>query len=144
MTTVIVDTSAVLAAKDEDHRDHAAVGSVLSADSTFLLSPFVLAECDHMLATRLSPPAAREFLDEVVSGAYELVDFDAGDVAVAGGIMDRYADLNIGLADASLAVIAARAQTVRILTLDHRHFRALAPLWGAPAFTLLPADESAT
>lgn len=144
MTTVVVDTSAVLAAKDESHPEHAAVGAALATDSTFLLSPFVLAECDYMLAGRLSPRAAREFLDEVVTGAYELVDFDPGDAAVAGGIMDRYADLDIGLADASLVVIAARAQTVRILTLDHRHFRAVAPLWGAPAFTLLPADETAT
>ncbi|MGF1648070.1 MAG: type II toxin-antitoxin system VapC family toxin [Kineosporiaceae bacterium] len=141
MTTIVVDTSAVLAAKDEDHPYHAAVASVLSADSTFLLSPFVMAECDYMLTSRLSPSAARDFLDEVVTGAYELVDFDAGDVAVAGGIMDRYRDLDIGLADASLSVIAARAQTVRILTFDHRHFRAVAPLWGAPAFVLLPADD---
>jgi hypothetical protein len=37
-------------------------------------------------------------------------------------------------------VIAARYQTTRLLTLDHRHFRTVAPLWGAPAFTLRPAD----
>jgi uncharacterized protein len=140
-TMIVVDTSGILAAKDEAHPQHNAVAATLS-DTTeqFVLSPFVFAECDYMLATRLGDAAARELLDEVVSGAYELVDFDAGDTAVAGGVMDRYADLRIGLTDASLVVIAARVQTTRLLTLDERHFRAVAPLWGAPAFTLIPTD----
>lgn len=93
-----------------------------------------------MLATRLGDVAAREFLDEVENGSYQLVDFDTADVAVANGVIDRYADLAIGITDASLVVLAARYTTIRILTLDDRHFRAIAPLWGAAAFTLLPAD----
>ncbi len=139
---IVVDTSGVLAAKDEDHPEHAAVAQLLT-DTTedLLLSPFAFAECDYMLATRLGAGAAREFLGEVAEGTYELVDFDAGDVAAAGGVMDRYADLEVGLADASLVIIAARFQTIRLLTFDHRHFRTLAPLWGAAAFTLLPADD---
>jgi predicted nucleic acid-binding protein len=75
--------------------------------------------------------AAREFFDEVARDAFELVDIDSGDVAAAGGIIDRYRDLQLGLTDASLVVIAARYQTTRLLTLDERHFRAMAPLWGA-------------
>jgi hypothetical protein len=45
----------------------------------------------------------------------------------------------LGLTDASIAVIAARHHTANILTLDERHFRAVRPLWGE-AFRLLPAD----
>ncbi len=139
---IVVDTSGVLAAKDEDQAQHSAVARALAATTEdLLLSPFVFAECDYMLATRLGAAAAREFLGEVVAGAYQLVEFDAGDVAAAGGVVDRYADLGVGLADASLVVVAARFQTTRILTLDERHFRTLAPLWGAAAFTLLPADS---
>jgi hypothetical protein len=37
-------------------------------------------------------------------------------------------------------VLAARLQTTRVATLDERHFRALGPLTGEAAFTLLPAD----
>ncbi len=138
---IVVDTSGVLAAKDESHSEHAAVAkTLLDTTDDLLLSPFVLAECDYMLATRLGVTAAREFLNEVTTGAYQLVDFDPGDVATACGIIDRYRDLNIGIADASLVVIAARYQTVQILSFDHRHFRTVAPLWGAPSFSLLPAD----
>ena len=46
---------------------------------------------------------------------------------------------NIGLADASIVVLANRYDTDRVLTLDERHFRALRTLDGKP-FTLLPAD----
>ncbi len=55
--------------------------------------------------------AAREFFDEVARDAFELVDIDSGAVAAAGGIIDRYRDLQLGLTDASLVVIAARYQT---------------------------------
>lgn len=140
---IVVDTSGVLAVKDEDHPEHGAVAELLRDTSEgLLLSPLVLAECDYMLATRLGDAAAREFLGEVADEAYQLVDFDAGDVATANGVIDRYRDLAIGIADASLVVIAARYQTTRVLSFDQRHFRAVAPLWGAAAFTLVPSDTS--
>lgn len=139
---IVVDTSGVLALKDEAHPEHRPIAEVIgTTDDELLLSPFVLAECDYLLATKLGAAAAREFLAEVTDRAFQLVDFDTGDLAAATGVVDRYADLNIGIADASLVVIAARYQTVRLLTLDQRHFRAVLPLWGAPAFTLLPADR---
>jgi predicted nucleic acid-binding protein len=47
---------------------------------------------------------------------------------------------DIGLTDASLLVLAARFETIRLATLDERHFRAVPPLTGEAAFTLLPAD----
>lgn len=53
--------------------------------------------------------------------------------------VERYRDLNIELADASVAVIAARKRTTRLLTLGQRHFRTIKPLWGE-TFILLPAD----
>lgn len=138
---LVIDTSGVLALKDEAHPDHRGVADLIaSGEDDLLLSPLVLAECDYMLGSRLGPDAAREFLDEVAMEAYELVDLDAGDIAAAGGVIDRYRDLRIGVADASLVVVAARYQTTRLLTLDYRHFRAVAPFWGGPSFTLLPMD----
>ncbi|HEV8635715.1 MAG TPA: hypothetical protein VG370_15925 [Chloroflexota bacterium] len=46
----------------------------------------------------------------------------------------------IGLADASLVVLAQRFRTRRLLTFDERAFRNVAPLQGG-AFLLLPADR---
>lgn len=47
------------------------------------------------------------------------------------------ADLSIGVADASMAVLAARYRTIRILTLDHRHVGATRAANGS-RFEVLP------
>ncbi|HLZ26629.1 MAG TPA: PIN domain-containing protein [Chloroflexota bacterium] len=43
----------------------------------------------------------------------------------------RYRDLRLGLADASLVVLAQRLNTRRVVTLDERAFRTIAPLQAA-------------
>jgi hypothetical protein len=53
---------------------------------------------------------------------------------------ERYADIGLGLADASLVVLAERLDAIEIATLDQRHFRVVRPLAGGGAFRLLPAD----
>ena len=60
--------------------------------------------------------AQAALLDEVARGAYRLERFTADDVARAGEIMRRYSDLRIGLADASIVVLAERHRTVDVLT----------------------------
>jgi hypothetical protein len=138
---IVLDTSGLLAALDAGQRQHELARQVLEDDSgPLLLSPFVLAELDYLLLGRVGARAERALLDEVAAGAYDLVPFGPGEVAEAADLIGRYAELRIGLADASVAVIAAAAKTTRVLTLDERHFRALRPLWGE-AFTLLPADQ---
>ncbi len=137
---IILDTSGLLAAIDGSQRQHAAAAAVIrSATGPLLLSPFVLAELDYLLSTRVSVAAAVALLDEVAGGAYRLEPMDGADVGRATEIIGRYRDLGLGLADASLVVLAERHDTVDILTLDERHFRAVARRDGRP-FRLLPAD----
>jgi predicted nucleic acid-binding protein len=75
------------------------------------------------------------------AGAY-LVDWWPSAAREAAQVADRYADLGIGLTDASLVVLAARVGSTDIATFDERHFRAIVPLRGAPAFRLLPLDHA--
>jgi predicted nucleic acid-binding protein len=65
------------------------------------------------------------------------VTFDISDLRRAAEVVRRYRDQEIGLIDASLAVLARRYQTDRVLTLDHRHFGVVRTLENAP-FELLP------
>ena len=51
--------------------------------------------------------------------------------------MERYADQEIGVTDASLVVLAHRYSTKHVLTLDRRHFTVVRPVGGG-RFTLLP------
>lgn len=135
---IVLDTSGLLAAIDSKQRDHERARQVLeSDDGPFLLSPFVLAELDYLLSTRVGLEAELMLLEEVAEGAYRLEGFDNEDVRAAHRLTERYRDLKIGLTDASIVVLAGKARTNRILTLDERHFRSVRPLWGR-AFRLLP------
>ncbi len=109
-----------------------------SVEPPFLLSPFVLAELDYLLATRVGPEAELAFLDEVAAGVYRPTHFDSQDIGRARSIIEKYADLEIGLADASIVVLAERHEVLDVLTLDERHFRVL--LADGKPFRLLPAD----
>lgn len=135
---VLLDTSGLLAAIDAGQGRHADCARVLTvARGPYLLSPFVLAELDYLLATRVGAAAQALLLDEVARGAYRLEAFGADDIRQARTVMQKYRDLQPGLADASLVVLAARHRVRDILTLDRRHFVPMRQLNGRP-FRLLP------
>jgi len=135
---LLVDTSGLLAAIDSSQRHHTDCAAVIGGrQGPFLLSPFVLAELDYLLVTRIGGHAQSAFLAEVVRGAYRLEAFDAADLEAATRIIAKYADLSLGLADASLVVLAAKHRTRDILTLDRRHFDVLRQANGRP-FRLWP------
>ena len=137
---ILLDTSGVLAAMAPDQRHHEAVARILrGAPGPFVLSPFVLAELDYLLTKIAGTDAALALLDEVARGAYRLAEFGPGNVAQARKIIEKYADLRIGLADASIAVLAHELGTTEVLTLDERHFRAMRGPGDKP-FRILPAD----
>jgi uncharacterized protein len=141
---IVLDTSALFAGLVPDQPGHEAVRRALDEESPpHVLSPFVLAEIDYFLGHRGSVDAEVEFLGEVVLGAYHLASFDGSDLDRASSVLERYADLNIGLTDASIVVLAGRYGTNRVLIFDERHFRALRTPEGDP-FVILPADARAT
>ncbi len=140
---ILVDTSALLSAMDTDDPDQRRTAAALrSSRGPRLLSPFVLAELDYLLTRRVGSSVARRFLDEMSGGVYRLEPFDAEDIARAADILDRYRDLDLGLADASIVVLAERYGVNEIVTLDERHFRAVLGPGGRP-FRILPADAPA-
>lgn len=137
---ILVDTSGLFSAMFATQRHHDACRrTLLSAAPPLVLSPFVLAELDYLVLTTAGVDAELALLDEVARGAYDLVDFSADDVAQARAIATRHRDLEVGLADASIAVLSRRVATLDVLTLDERHFRTLTGA-GEQPFRLLPAD----
>jgi hypothetical protein len=139
---IIVDTSGLLAAVDSSQRLHGPCAqALLAARPPRLLSPFVLAELDYLLGTRVGAAAQAALLEEVARGVYALESFGAADVRRAAEIMARHQDLEIGLADASLVVLSERHGVREVLTLDQRHFRVL-PAAGGKPLKVLPADRT--
>jgi predicted nucleic acid-binding protein len=138
---IVLDTGGVYAALDANERLHGrCVAALATARPPRILSPFVLAELDYLLGTRGGQAAQIGLLDEITRGVYRLEPFDVDDVDRAKRVMERYADLQIGLADASVVVLAERHRTRDLLCTDERHFRALRARGGKP-FRLLPFDE---
>lgn len=125
---IVLDSGGLYAFLDPDDQHRRAARTVVDASpGPFLLSPFVLAEVDYLVTQRLGSAAALDLLDDVDVGAYTLVTFGDTDMTAAAHMARQYADLGIGVTDASVAVVAA-------------HFRAIRPLRGDAAFRLLPAD----
>jgi len=140
---ILVDTSAALQLASSTAQRHGDVLRVVEdLDGPFLLSPFVLAELDYMLIERHGQEKQLALLSQVIEGAYELAEFGRSDVAAARAVMETYADLCVGLADASIVVLAERHGTVDLLSFDRRHFRAIRGPRGRP-FRLLPDDHPA-
>lgn len=136
---ILLDTSGLLAALDTSQRLHEAAAECLRrATAPLLLSPFALAELDYLIGSRVGVPARLALLAEVARGAYVVEPMGPADIARAHSVMQRYGDLQISLADASIVVLAERHRARDLLTLDERHFRVLTA--GRRAFRLLPAD----
>jgi uncharacterized protein len=139
---ILVDTSGLLAALVDSQPRHPEARAALEQEERpFVLSPFVLAELDYFVSKYRGARAAATLLGEVARNAYLLAEFTNTDVAKAADVVAAHSDLGIGLADASIVVLAGRHGTDRVLTLDERHFRALRTPSGAP-FTILPADAA--
>jgi predicted nucleic acid-binding protein len=137
---ILVDTSGILAAMFDDQNWHEECAeALLNAEPPRIVSPFVLAEADFLIQKFGGVDAEAAFLEEIGRRAYELATFDEDDVEEARHLILKYRSLRIGLADASIAVLAARYDSFDVLTLDERHFRAIRP---APRknFRILPAD----
>ncbi len=140
--TVIVDAAPIVAMGDRRDRERARVRQFLLSTPDDLVVPApVSAEIDYLLGTRGGPDARERFLMDLASGAYSVVCLEPAEYRELVGLNRQYAALNLGLADLSVVVLAARYDTLRILTFDYRHFRAVRPLQGG-SFVLLPGDEN--
>jgi uncharacterized protein len=137
---LIVDAGALYAQADAEEPRHDAVARVLVAEREALVTTeLAIAEADYLILTRLGVGVELAFLEDLAMGTYIVACLTRDELRTAREIVERYRDLRLGLADASLVVLAHRYGTRRILTFDERAFRSVASLQGG-SFTVLPAD----
>ena len=67
-----------------------AVAALVASAPPRILPPFVLAELDYLIATRVGHDAQLALLDEIARGVYQLDPFSAEDVGLAGASWIRY------------------------------------------------------
>ena len=135
---IVADTSGLLALFNLREPRHADARRVVESQAEpLVVSPFVVAELDYLVATRMGVDAELELLNELAGGAYHLATVDMDDLRESAQVVDRYRDQEIGVTDASIVVLASRHRTRSVLTLDHRHFGVLRPIDGG-RFRILP------
>ncbi len=89
---ILVDAGGLLAAVDPRQAYHAEAMQVLVLPQRRILSPFVLAKLDYLIATRTGQGEELTLLGDVARGVYELAPFqclrrrrgDHGDRALCG------------------------------------------------------------
>ncbi len=138
--TLIIDAAPMVALGDRRDPLHHAVLLTLQSESGDLVVPApVSAEIDYLLRSRGGRDAARRFLRDVADGRLQVEGLSTEEHSILLDLDNRYDDLDVGLADLSVVVLAHRFRTRRLLTFDERHFRTLRPMAGG-VFTLLPTD----
>lgn len=119
---VLADTGYWLAlanARDRWHRT--AVSVTRQLDEHLVVTWPVVTETCHLLLSRLGVQAELRFIEQVSTNVeiHELGQEHLGAIRV---LMEKYADLPMDLADASLVVAATELGEGRILSTDQRDF----------------------
>jgi predicted nucleic acid-binding protein len=137
---LVIDAGGLYAQADADEPRHADVAEILRAErDTLVTTELAAAEADHLILDRLGVDVELAFIEDLANGTFVVECLSRDELQTARAVVERYRDLRLGLADASLVVLAQRYASIRILTFDERAFRVVAPLQGG-SFTVLPAD----
>ena len=135
---VLVDTGVLLGAIDADDADHPECAATLERYSGRLLVPTtVISETAWQLETNVGVDAEAALIDAVIAGELPIVDMQAADYVRAAELIRQYADMRLGLVDASVVAIAERLDITTIATLDRRDFAVVRPAH-CDAFELVP------
>lgn len=135
---LVLDTGPLLAALDASDRDHSACASLLLEAMEDLVVPcLVLAELDYWCHERLGAEVWMAFLEDVLHGAYRIEAPSPDDLRRCHELQNQYADLRLGVVDASVVALVERLGEEKVASLDHRHFSVVRPAH-VEALRLLP------
>lgn len=135
--TLVCDTTVLYAALDRRERRHRECAKLLATSDALVVPSPALVEIDQLAQRRGVPSATTALLAGLADGSFLVASPDLEDYARIADLVERYADLPLGLVDASVVAIAERLEEVTIATLDRRDFSVVRPLH-CEAFTLVP------
>lgn len=127
-----------MAAANRDDPWHASCTALLRSAAPPLVVPvLVVAEAGYLLGKYLGAAAEAELYRSLAAERYRLELPTSDDLRRMADLVETYADLGLGGADASVVAVAERLGLAEVVTVDRRHFRVVRPRHVA-AFTLLP------
>ncbi len=120
---IVADTSFFVALGNQNDRYHQLAVQVLNTLNEPLVTTYpVITETCYLLSRWGGNNAQCSFLREVAQEAFEVFDLRSYHVTRMVELMEKYVDLPMDMADASLVVLAEHLGHGRILTLDQRDF----------------------
>ena len=122
---ISLDSSGLFAYVNQRDIDHHRVKAALEGEpGAWIIPAPILCETAYLLEHRSTPAALDAFLGDLERGVFVL-DCGEGDIGRIRELVRRYADLPLGVVDASVIACAER-HGGRVLTLDLRHFGVVA------------------
>jgi predicted nucleic acid-binding protein len=135
---ILVETGPIVAAASKRDKHHAACLAALSSlREPPLITPLVVTEVCYFLTTRASAAAEGAFLRSVAVGSFTLVTLTPDDLERCAQLVERYSNLPLDAADASVVAVAERLGVRQMMTLDRTHFTVVRPRH-VDHFELLP------
>ena len=121
---ILADTGFFYALLDRDDAWHGRCRDAVAALEEGLVTTWpVLTEAVQLVTRWLGTEPATALMAEVAAGGVDVWDLNPEARAKIPTLMQRYADLPMDLADASLVLLAESLGHGRILTTDQRDFR---------------------
>ena len=120
---IIADTGFWLALASRKDRYHKRCKKVLDGLEERLITTWpVIMETCHLLTHRIGSDSALRFIDSGAKGAFEVHALTPAHLPRMHALMQRYRDLPMDFADASLVLLAEELGSGRILSTDQRDF----------------------
>ena len=122
---IIADTGFWLALANRSDHHHARATQALKRAREGLITTWpVMTETCHLLLSRLGVDAELAFVKSYEAGAFEAFELQSRHTPRIAELMEKYGDLPMDLADASLVILAEELGSGRILSTDQRNFGA--------------------
>ena len=119
MRSILVDAGPLIALADRSDKHHRRIAAYLRRFDGRLLTTWpVLAEACHFLPARIQV----EFLRWADAGGIGVVELHESALAALADWKEKYLDLPMDLADATLLWVAQQTGVLEILTIDLRDF----------------------
>ena len=135
---LVVDAGPLVAAAATRDRNHERCVALLSEVPRPLVVPaLVVTEVAYFLGDRIGHPAEQAFARSLRDGELLVEPVDPSDWARIAELLDTYADLPLGIVDASVVAACERLGVETLATLDRRRFSIVRPRHCA-ALALLP------
>ena len=120
---IIADTGFWLALADQQDTHHQAAKQKLrEIDERLITTWCVVTETCYLLLKRKGVLAQSKFMESLANGAFETFNLKPDHAQKTAQLIQKYGNLPMDLADASLVILAEELGHGRILSVDYRDF----------------------